>query len=130
MDYTSSAQAFDFLATCYIYGCIAYVGLLFGLHLYSSLSADYSSQNKAIGQSPLPSAIESDFYEQVKDLLAPATEPVLAMEIEQPDFETMTIRELRSHIKENRLQQHIRASIGKTVKNARKYELIASLKAI
>ncbi|NJK58786.1 MAG: hypothetical protein HC939_23805 [Pleurocapsa sp. SU_5_0] len=73
----------------------------------------------------------STFQTSSKDLLNPATEPVMAaMELKKTDFEIMTIRELRTHIKENQLQQHIRASMGKTVSNARKSELIASLNAI
>lgn len=41
----------------------------------------------------------------------------------------MTIRELRSYIKENHfhLQQQVRDCIGKTVSNARKYEFIKAL---
>lgn len=120
MNYTSSVQAFDFIASCYIYGCIAYLGLLFGLHLYSSLLIAIDAQSQGT----------YDFYEQVKVLLNPATEPVMAMELEPTNFETMTTRELRTHIKENHLQQYIRVSIGKTVSNARKSQLIASLKTI
>jgi hypothetical protein len=69
MNYISFTQAFDFLTSCYIYGCIAYVALLFGLHLYSSLFTAVDAQDQVI---------ESDFYEQVKDLLSPTTKPVIA----------------------------------------------------
>ncbi|NJK58790.1 MAG: hypothetical protein HC939_23825 [Pleurocapsa sp. SU_5_0] len=43
------------------------------------------------------------------------------------NFNSMTIRELRTHIKENKLHQKIRDRLGKTVSNACKHELIEAL---
>ena len=43
------------------------------------------------------------------------------------DFELMTIRELRTYIKENKLHQQVRDRLDKTVSNARKYELVQAL---
>ena len=119
MNYTSSLDAFDLFASCYVYGCIAYVSVLFVLHVYCSLSSE----------SRVVKVTEPDFYTQVKDLLNPATEPIFAPDILQPqlNFNSMTIRELRAHIKENQLQKQIHDSIGKTVSNANKHELIRAL---
>ncbi|NJK58934.1 MAG: hypothetical protein HC939_24665 [Pleurocapsa sp. SU_5_0] len=64
---------------------------------------------------------QPDFYQQVKDAFNLDTEP---------DFQGMTIRELRAHIKNNQLQEQIRASLGKSVSDARQGELIASLQAL
>ena len=113
MNNTSFIQAFDLFANCYVYGCISYISILFIIHLYFSLFADTNEHNQAV---------EPDFYEQVKELLSPATEPVL-----ETDFTLMTLRQLRTHIKENQLHQQIRQSVGKTVSNACKQELIKAL---
>lgn len=67
-------------------------------------------------------SVDTDFYSQVKDLLDPSTEDVF-----EPIFESMTLRELRTHIKENKLHQKIQDRLGKTVSNACKHELIEAL---
>lgn len=113
MDFTT---AFDLFIDCYVYGSITYVLLLFIIHLtasFLSLVDEYQ-------------ATKPDFYNQVKELLNPATEEVFEPS-QDPYFDTMTLRELRAHIKENHLQQHIRDYLGKTVSNARKHELIEAL---
>jgi len=113
MNNTSFIQAFDLFASCYVYGCLSYISILFIIHLYYSLFSVDNKHNQAA---------ESDFYEQVKELLNPATEEVL-----ETDFTLMTLRQLRTHIKENQLHEQIRQSVGKTVSNACKQELIEAL---
>lgn len=113
MSYTSFIHAFDLFATCYVYGCISYICISFIIHLYCSLFAELSEHKQVI---------EPDFYEQVKELLNPSTEPVL-----ETDFQSMTLRQLRSHIKENQLHQQIHIAVGKSVSNACKQELIEAL---
>ena len=71
-------------------------------------------------------ATEPDFYQQVKELLNPCTEQILDVD-SNLSFAQMTLRELRQYIKDNQLQQHIRLSLGKTVSNARKLELVRAL---
>ena len=110
MDFTT---AFDLFIDCYAYGSIAYVSILLIIHLILSLVDEYE-------------ATDNEFYDQVKELLNPSTEAVFELN-QHPCFDTMTLRELRAHIKENDLQQHIRQSLGKTVSNARKSELIEAL---
>ena len=108
--------AFDLFIDCYVYGSIAYISLLFIINLilsFLSLVDEYQ-------------ATDSEFYDQVKELLNPATEEVFEPS-QNPYFDTMTLRELRAHIKENDLQQHVRDCLGKTVSNARKSELIQAL---
>ena len=108
--------AFDLFIDCYAYGSIAYISLLLIIHLilsFLSLVDEYQ-------------ATDNEFYDQVKELLNPATEEVFELHT-FPCFDTMTIRELRAHIKENHLQQHVRDCLGKTVSNARKSELIQAL---
>ena len=60
--------------------------------------------------------------EQAKDLLNPSTVKVI-----ETDFTSMTIRQLRTYIKDNQIHNKIRQSIGKTVSNASKLELITAL---
>ena len=116
MNYASFTNTFDLFTSCYVYGCLSYILILFLLHLYHSLLIDCQVLDRLI------ESVEPDFYTQVKDLLNPATEEVL-----KPTFESMTLRELRTHIKENKLHQHIRDNLGKTVSNACKHELIEAL---
>ena len=73
MNYASFTSAFDFFASCYVYGCLTYIAILFSLHLYHSLLIDCQALDRSI------ESVEADFYTQVKDLLNPATEPVIAM---------------------------------------------------
>ncbi|MEL6929711.1 MAG: hypothetical protein AAFO95_13865 [Cyanobacteria bacterium J06600_6] len=113
MSYTSFIHVFNLFANCYVYVCISYISVLFVIHLYYSLFTDNNEYNLAV---------EVDFYKQVKELLNPPTGPVL-----ETDFKSMTLRQLRTHIKENQLHQQIRESVGKTVSNACKKELIEAL---
>ena len=113
MSYTSFIQLFDIVASCYIYGCISYISILFILHLYHSLFIDSNKHNQAL---------KPDFHEQAKDLLNPSTVKVI-----ETDFTSMTIRQLRTYIKDNQIHNKIRQSIGKTVSNASKLELITAL---
>lgn len=124
MNYTFFTNAFDLFASCYVYGCLTYVAVLFILHVYCSLSASDNTENQT------EQVIEPDFYSQVKDLLNPATEEILTTDFlsSEPLFEMMTLRELRAHIKDNQLHDVIRDRLGKTVSNACKPELIATLK--
>lgn len=119
MNYISLTNAFDLFISCYIYGCLSYVLILFLLHLYYSLLIDCPTLDLST------ESFEADFYTQVKDLLHPAPEsiqePVLV------SFESMTIRELRTYIKENKLHQQVRGRINKTVSQACKHELIQAL---
>ena len=116
MNLTSFIQLFDFFATCYVYGSIAYVFLLFVTGLALNLLT--SVEQERVGK--------SDFYSEVKELLNPPDnsdfEPPL-----QPDFATMTIRELRTFIRDNELQESVYTCLGKTVSNACKHELITAL---
>jgi hypothetical protein len=108
------ADYFDLFTDCYVYGCFAYVLGLFSYHLSCSLLSLIEEHQQAKLTQP-------DFYQQLKDAFNPCTEI---------DFQCMTIRELRAHIKDNRLQKQIRASLGKSVSDARQDELIASLQAL
>ncbi|NJK58943.1 MAG: hypothetical protein HC939_24710 [Pleurocapsa sp. SU_5_0] len=78
----------------YVYGCLTYILLLFSVQLYNSLLIDCEALDRSI------ESVDTDFYSQVKDLLNPSTEDVF-----EPTFESMTLRELRTHIKENKLHQ-------------------------
>ena len=119
MNYASFTNAFDFFASCYVYGCLSYILILFLLQTYCSLSVDSQALNRSTR------SLEPDFYTQVKDLLDPTSESII--EPASVNFDSMTIRELRTYIKENKLHQQIRDRINKTVSNARKYELIQAL---
>ena len=121
------SDAFNLFATCYVYGCLALVLLLFIGQAYFDLFLLFQSTqtSKAIG---------SDFYSQVKELFD-STEEELDRSMSKPQtfdegFETLTIRELRSYIKDNQLHQLVRDRIGSSVSNARKAELIACLNSI
>ena len=100
MNYASFISIFDFFVSCYVYGCLTYILILFLLHTYYSLSVDYQALDRSI-ESPEP-----DFYTQVKDLFNPVSESIL--EPVSVNFDSMTIRELRTHIKENKLHQQVR----------------------
>ena len=106
------SNIFDLFINCYVYGSLTYLTIRLLVHLALSLLAlaDQSQET------------EPDFYNQVKELLNPSTEQVL-----EHDFTLMTIREIRTHIKEKQLHQHIRESVGKTVSKASKQELIEAL---
>ena len=119
MNYTSFINIFDFLASCYVYGCLTYILLLFSVELYNSLLVDCKALDRSI------ESVDTDFYSQVKDLLNPSTESILEPVI--VNFELMTIRELRTYIKQNQLHKHVRDRLGKTVSNACKHELIEAL---
>jgi hypothetical protein len=112
MDFTSFVNTFDLFADCYVYGCVAYVIVLFTYHLFCSFLNIVDERKLAQPTAP-------DFYQQVQELFNPST---------TPNFEIMTIRELRAYIKEHRLHKSVQDTIGKSVTDARKSELIASLK--
>ena len=118
MNYASLISTFDLFASCYIYGCLTYVAILFLLHVHRSLSVPPDQANESF---------EPDFSTQVqvKDIFDPASESIL--EPVYVNFEVMTIRELRTYIKENQLHQQVRDCLNKTVSNARKDELIIAL---
>ncbi|MEY4518498.1 MAG: hypothetical protein RLZZ499_1097 [Cyanobacteriota bacterium] len=105
------ADYFDIITDCYVYGCFAYLLGLFSYHLFCSFVSLIKEHQQAKLTQP-------DFYQQLKDALNPAPEI---------DFQGLTIKELRAHIKDNRLQEQIRASLGKSVSDARQGELVASL---
>ena len=68
MDFTSCAQSFDLFVDCYVYGSIAYLlNLILGSFIVAwfALVDDYNARQ---------TALESDFYEQVKELLNPSTD--------------------------------------------------------
>lgn len=119
MNYISLNDAFNLFASSYVYGCLTYILLLFLAHLVDSFLALRSVEK----------ATKSDFHSQVKELLNPATETIINPSSHQlqPNFDSMTIRELRAHIKENKLHQRICDRLGKTVSNACKHELIEAL---
>ena len=100
MNYASLTDTFNFFTSCYVYGCLTYITLLFLLHVHHSLFISSNSSNRA------NESFEPDFYTQVKDLLNPASESIL--EPVYVNFELMTIRELRTYIKENQLHQQVR----------------------
>ena len=129
--FLSMSDAFNLFATCYVYGCLALVFLLFIGQAYSGLSFD-SSIDRSIGDSG-----NDDFYSQVKDLLNPTEELNLAKECDRnplkassKEFEALTIRELRTYIKDNQLHHLVRDRLGTSVSNARKAELIGCLNSI
>jgi KTSC domain len=93
MNYTSFINIFDFFASCYVYGCLTYILLLFSVELYNSLLVDCKALDRSI------ESVDTDFYSQVKNLLNPSTESILEPVI--VNFELMTIRELRTYIKQN-----------------------------
>ena len=112
MNLAPSVNSFNFFASCYIYGCLTYISVLLLIHIYCSLLADYKAENQSV------QTIESDFYTQVKDLFSTT---------EKSSFESMTLLELRTHVRENNLHQHIRDRLNKTVSNAHKSELVRAL---
>ena len=107
MNFTSFTNAFDLFASCYVYGCLTYIAVLFIVHLYCSLLADCKAKNQ------INEVIEPDFYTQVKDLFNPLTEDFttdFAPSPQPPQFQEMTIRELRSYIKDNQLHHAVRVA--------------------
>jgi len=116
MEFTT---ALDILINCYIYGTITCFSVLLLIHLSLCFLALIEESQ----------ATENDFYDQVKELLNPATEEVeevfeLAL---TPSLNQMNLRELRAYIRNNNLHQQIRNCLGKSVSNAPKHELIAAL---
>ncbi|WP_036489137.1 hypothetical protein [Myxosarcina sp. GI1] len=71
------------------------------------------------------STVSDEFYQQTKALLNPTTEPLVEPEL--PSLDLMTIRELRSFIRNNNLHHRVHNFTGKSVSNARKSELIQAL---
>ena len=94
MEFTSFINAFDLFTNCFVYSSIIYVFSLFIIQLILSFLALVNEYQIA----------KPDFYEQVKELLNPATEKVFELN-QNPCFDTMTLRQLRQHIKDNELQQ-------------------------
>lgn len=90
MEFTSFINAFDLFTDCFVYSSIIYVFSLFIIQLILSFLALVNEYQIAKPNT------KPDFYEQVKELLNPATETVLELNV-QPSFDNMTIRELRSH---------------------------------
>lgn len=105
----SPVVSFDVFINLYVFGAIALVLLSLITHLFSSLM-DVIDEVK--------SPAKNDFYQQVKELLAPSS---------ATDFPSFTIRELRSHIRENELQSEVHHRLGKSVSKARHFELVAAL---
>lgn len=97
---------------------MSYVFILFISHAIATLKTVAKSKKVLVDR-------EADFYTQVKDLLNPPSEQVF-----EPNFERMTIRQLRCHIRSQQLQSTVRDVLGKTVSNARKSELAQVLQAI
>lgn len=119
MDFATLSTTFDFFATCYLYGSIGYVLIRFLFHLilcFSALVDDIQTYKTA----------KPDFYQEVKELLNPGYSSEFIPPL-QPSFETMTIRELRTFIRDNELQESVYTCLGKTVSDARKHELIQAL---
>ena len=115
--------AFDLFSDCYVYVSIAYI-------FFSVTTQLILSFLSLIDESNLNSKTETDgadFYEQVKELLDFSSEDFAFEPLTQPLFERMTIRELRSFIREHNLQEYINSCLGKTVSNARKHELVKVL---
>lgn len=80
MNYASFINTFDLFVSCYVYGCLTYIAVLFSFHLYHSLLIDYHQSDYASRTRKADRSIESvepDFYTQVKDLLNPTTETIL-----------------------------------------------------
>ncbi len=105
----SPVVSFDIFVNLYIFGAIALVLLSLIAHLFSSLL-------NVIDEVKTP--INKDFYEQITELLAPS---------KAPDFQSFTIRELRSYIRDNELHSNVRNRLGKSVSKARHFELVAAL---
>jgi hypothetical protein len=120
MDFTTFVNGFDFFTDCFVYGSVAYVISLFTISLISAFIAQ-ADEHQVLKQ-----AAEPDFYQQVKELLNPCAEEILDLN-PNPSFTQMTLRELRAYIRDNGLQQHIQLTLGKTVSNARKLELVKAL---
>lgn len=105
----STIVSFDVFVKLYVFGAIALVLLSLIAHLFSSLL-------NVIDEVKTP--VNGDFTEQVTELLAPS---------KAPDFQTFTIRELRSYIRDNELHSNVRDRLGKSVSKARHFELVAAL---
>lgn len=105
----SPVVSFDIFVELYIFSAIALVLLSLIAHLFSSLL-------NIIDEVRTP--VNSDFYEQVKELLAPS---------KAANFQSFTIRELRSYIRDNELHSEVRNCLGKSVSKARHFELVAAL---
>ena len=120
MGFTTFVDAFDLFADCFVYGSIAYIITLFAVSLISAFMTLVDEHQE------LNQAAEQDFYQQVKELLNPCIEEITDVNCNS-SFTQMTLRELRQHIKDNQLQQYVRQSLGKTVSNARKHELMRVL---
>ena len=112
-------DSLDFLITCYMYGWLAYFFLLFLAQTHSTLLSCHCSE----------SLTQPDFYTEVKELLDPTEELVLESN-QTPYFASLTIRELRTYIKDNQLHYKVRGRLGKSVSNARKSELVACLNSL
>ena len=128
-------NAFDVFASCYVYGCLICILLLFLEQTHLTLSNNSCWQQNELNQSD-----QSDFYNQVKQLLNPIEELNL-VDLDESDnneftqaysagFKSLTIRELRAHIKENQLHSVIRDRLGKSVSVAKKFELVACLNSL
>lgn len=77
MDFTSCAQSFDLFVDCYVYGSIAYLlTLIIGSFIVAwfALVDDYKARQ---------TALESDFYEQVKELRLAVADEIIDFEINQ-----------------------------------------------
>ena len=126
-------NAFDVFASCYVYSCLICILLLFLEQTHLTLSNNSCWQQNELNQSD-----QSDFYNQVKQLLNPIEELNLVdldnnkefTQANQACFKSLTIRELRAHIKENQLHSVIRNRLGKSVSVAKKFELIACLNSL
>lgn len=105
----SPLVSFDIFVNLYIFGALTLVLLSLAAHLFSSLLNIIDD---------VKNPVNSDFYEQVKELLTPSS---------APDFQSFTIRELRSYIRENELHSDVRNRLGKSVSKARHFELVDAL---
>ena len=77
MDFTSCAQSFDLFVDCYVYGSIAYLlNLILGSFIVAwfALVDDYNARQ---------TALESDFYEQVKELRLAVADEIIDFEFAQ-----------------------------------------------
>jgi hypothetical protein len=110
--FASLVDAFDIFTDCFVYCSIAYLIIITAIELVLALLSIVDEHQLSKKSS------DSDFYDQVKELLNPSESDV---------FTTMTIRELRDYIRENQLHDRIYNHLGKSVSKACKHELLAAL---
>ena len=89
MDFTSFSHFFDIFTTCYVYGSIGYILILLVSGLTQSFLALVDEEQER----------KTDFYQEIEELFNSSEDSDFEPS-PQPAFEAMTIRELRSFVKD------------------------------